>query len=159
MNPLKVYGTIALVLILGVVVWSVIHWDNSRLQAEYDRGVLAERGVWQAEVAKAKAAAQAKTNALTLASEAAADQARLDASKTTAASSAANQTTVEKITDAYEAEPLAPCRADAVPKHLPARVLEGLGEARSAALGGTTTTTGGLQPTQRGRPADAPPRR
>lgn len=159
MNPLKVYGTIALVLILGAMVWAVVHWDNNRLKASYDRGVLAERALWQAEVQKAKAAVQVKSNALTLASEAAADQARLNASKTTAASSAANQTTVEKITDAYEAEPLAPCRADAVPKRLPAGVLEGLGEARSAALGGTTATTGGLQPTQRGRPTDAPPRR
>lgn len=159
MNPLKVYGTIALVLILGAMVWAVVHWDNNRLKASYDRGVLAERTLWQAEVRKAKLAVQAKSNALTLASEDAADQARLDASKTTAASSAANQTTVEKITDAYEAEPLAPCRADAVPKRLPAGVLEGLGEARAAALGGTTAATSGLQPTQRGRPADAPPRR
>lgn len=149
MNPLKVYGTIALVLILGVVVWSVIHWDNSRLQAEYDRGVLAERGVWQAEVAKAKAAVQAKTNALTLKSEHTADTARTLGQAVVAATLAANQSTLEKIEDAYKAEPMVPCRSDAVPKRLPAGVLDGLAEARAAALSGSSATSGGLQPTQR----------
>lgn len=156
MNPLKVYGTIALVLILGVVVGSVIYWDNSRLQAEYDRGVLAERGVWQAEVAKAKAAVHAKTNALTLKSEQTADTARTLAQAVTAATLAANQSTLEKIEDAYKAEPMVPCRSDTVPKRLPGGVLDGLAEARAAALGGTSTSSGGLQSTQRKQSASPP---
>lgn len=158
-STLKLYGGIALLALLMLAGWGVVHWDNNRLDAAYDSGVQAERTIWMAAADKAKAEAAAKANADTLASEKAADEARLTAGKTTAASSAANQTTVEKITDAYKAEPLAPCRSDGVPQPLPAGVLEGLGEARTAALGQATTSPSGLQPTKRKRSADASTRR
>lgn len=145
-STLKLYGGVALLLLLSVMAFSVIHWDNKRLAEQYTAGQLAERAVWVAAQADANTKAVTKGNTDTLISEKVADQARVEASTITAASTAANQTTVEKITYAYAAVTPTACNPD-VP--LPAGVLEGLREARFAALGNTSTTSGGLQSTKR----------
>ena len=152
----KLYGGIALVVLLGFMVWGINNWDNNRLQAAFDEGVLTEQAKWVKAAADANSRATAKANSDTLTSEAIADQARAKASSITAASTAINQTTVEKISYAYDSAPKIPCSPGAPPAHLPDGVLEGLSEARSAALGQTATAPGGLQPTQRRRSTDAP---
>lgn len=145
-STLKLYGGIALLLILILVGWGIKNWDNNRLETSFKSGEQTERGKWEAASNKAKAEAIEKANSDTLASEAAADQARSNATAVTAASAAANKTTVEKISYAYQNAPPAPCRSDTLP--LPVGVLEGLSEARSAALGQAVTAQSGLQPTK-----------
>ena len=155
-STLKLYGGIALLILLGLSVWGISNWDNNRLAAAYDRGVEAERALWVAKATEANDLANSKANNNTLISENTADQARDKASKTTAASTAASQTIVEKISYVYRTSPPTACHPDGIPQPLPAGVLEGLDQARSAALGQTATAPGGLQPTQRNRPAAAP---
>lgn len=148
-STLKLYGGIALLILLGLMAWGVKNWDDNRMTREYDRGVNDERGLWVASQFNANQKAMGESNTATVASEGVADQARTEASTTTAASAAANQSTVEKITYAYASAPPVACRSDAGPGALPGGVLEGLSEARSAALGGSPAPTGRLQPAQR----------
>ena len=155
-STLKLYGSIALLILLGLLVWGINSWDNNRLEAAYERGVAAERALWTAKAAEANDLANSTANNNTLISENTADQARANASKTTAASTAASQSIVEKISYVYRTSPPTACHPDGVPQPLPAGVLEGLDQARSAALGQAATTPGGLQPAQRNRPASAP---
>lgn len=153
----KIYGILAIILALGAAAWGLVQWDNHRLGKAYDAGVAAERAAWEAKAKEAVQEIVSKGNASTRASEATADKARATASTTIAASKAANIAIVEKITHAYEQAPaVVDCGPDRKPQPLPAGVLEGLSEARSAALGGSPATSGGLQPAQRGRPANAP---
>lgn len=149
---LKLYGTIAMLIVLVIIGVLVNHWDNGRLTARFEAGKMNERAIWVTAQADANTKAQARTDANTLASEAVADQARNTADTVTSASKAANHSTVEKISYAYITAPPLPC----TPGPLPAGVLEGLAEARFAALGGAVAATGGLQPGSRSGPADAP---
>lgn len=148
-STLKLYGGIAFLAILILAGWGVAHWDNNRLEAAFNEGVQTERLLWvtAATDAKDKATAQANTN--TLISERTADQARVTAEAITAASTAVNQSIVEKITRAYQTNPQASCDPDAAPVDLPDGVLEGLSEARSAALGSASAASGRLQPAKR----------
>ena len=155
-STLKLYGGIALLILLGLAVWGINKWDDNRLNAAFDEGVRTEQAKWVKAAADANSKAQARGNSDTLTSESIADQARVEASKTTAASTAASQSIVEKISYVYRTSPPTACPPDGLPQPLPAGVLEGLSEARSAALGQTSTTTGGLQPTQRSGSTTAP---
>ena len=149
-STFKLYGGIALLIILGLMVWGVVSWDNNRLQASFDEGVMQERSQWVAKAAEAAAKQAAEANQKTLISEAAADQAQAKAGVTIAASTAQSHSIVEKINHAYDAAPPVVCSPDAA-QPLPSGVLEGLREARSAALGQAPTAPGGLQPTERSR--------
>ena len=155
-STLKLYGSIALIVIFGFVVWGVINWDNNRLEAAFNEGVESERALWVTGAANANSKAAAEGNTKTLISEAVADQSNEQASKIIAASTAASQTIVEKISYVYRTSPPPACPPDGLPQPLPAGVLEGLSEARSAALGQTSTTTSGLQPTQRSGSTTSP---
>lgn len=155
-STLKLYGGIALLILLGLAVWGINNWDNNRLEAAFNEGVLTEQAKWVKAAADANSKAQAKGNSDTLLSENTADQARVEASKTTAASTAASQSIVEKISYVYRTSPPTACHPDGVPQPLPVGVLEGLDQARSAALGQAATASGGLQPTQRNQPTAAP---
>ncbi len=154
-STLKLYGGIALLILLGLSVWGISNWDNNRLGAAYDQGVAVERALWVAKAAEANDLANSTANSNTLVSENTADQARDEASKTTAASTAASQSIVEKISYVYRTSPPTACHPDGIPQPLPAGVLEGLDQARSAALGQAATASGGLQPTQRNRSTTA----
>ncbi len=154
-STLKLYGSIALMVIFGLVVWGVISWDNNRLEAAFNEGVESERALWVTAAANANSKAAAEGNTKTLISEAVSDQSNEQASKIIAANTAASNSIVEKLTHAYDAAPPVTC-ISADPQPLPPGVLQGLSEARSAALGQTSTTTGGLQPTQRSRSTTAP---
>lgn len=154
-STIKLYGGIALLILLGLLVWGINTWDNNRLEAAFNEGVQSERVLWVTAAADANSKAAAKGNSDTLTSESIADQARAKASTITAASTAASDSIVEKITYVYRNTPPTPCHPDGVPQPLPAGVLEGLDQARAAALGQASTTSGGLQPAQRSRPTSA----
>ena len=151
-STLKLYGSIALLIIVILAGIFIVRWDSNRLEAKFEAGKLAERALWQANQAESNREAQAESNTSTVTSESVADTSRDQANKTTSASSAANQTIVEKIVYAYRTAPPAAC----IPGPLPAGVLDGLNQARSAALGGDLAAPSGLQPTQRQRSTDAP---
>ena len=151
-STLKLYGSIALLVILVITGIAIVRWDSNRMKAQFEAGEMAERALWVAQQADANQKAQTKSNADTTTSEGVADKARSDAAATTSASSAANQTIVEKIVYAYRTAPPAAC----VPGPLPVGVLDGLNQARSAALGGDLAAPSGLQPTKRQRSTDAP---
>lgn len=151
-STLKLYGSIALLIIVILAGIFIVRWDSNRLEAKFEAGKLAERAIWQQAQTDANQKAQAESNTSTVTSEGVADKARSDAAATTSASTAANQTIVEKIVYAYRTAPPAAC----IPGPLPAGVLDGLNQARSAALGGDLAAPSGLQPTQRQRSTDAP---
>lgn len=155
-STLKLYGGIALLILLGLAVWGINTWDNNRLSAAFDEGVLTEQAKWVKAAADANSKAQAKGNSDTLTSENIADQARAKASTITAASTATNDSIVEKITYVYRTSPPAACHPDDIPQPLPVGVLEGLNQARSAALGQAVTASRGLQPTERSRSTATP---
>lgn len=144
-STFKLYGTIALIVILGLMAWGVKTWDSNRLEAQFQAGELAERTKWQAAQTKATEEAVIESNRDTVASEDAADKARDAADKIIADSKATTQTIVEKIVYAYRTAPATAC----LPTDLPLGVQQGLSEARSAALGGSAATPGGLQPAER----------
>jgi hypothetical protein len=144
-STFKLYGTIALIVILGLMAWGVKNWDSNRLEAQFEAGELAERAKWQAAQKEATDKAVIESNQDTLASEGVADEARDAAGKTIAASTAATQTIVEKIVYAYRTAPPTAC----LPTDLPLGVQAGLSEARSAALSGSSAAPGGLQPAER----------
>lgn len=153
---IKLYGGIALLVILCLTGWAINNWDNNRLAASFNEGVQSERAIWVSAAANAQEKAQQEERAATLASEAVGDLARQQAQAFIKASTAATQATMEMTRNAYESAPPVECRSDAVPRALPDGVLEGLNQARSAALGQAVAASRGLQPAQRRGSAATP---
>lgn len=126
---------LAVLAALAAAAWGVHHWDAGRQRASYEAGELAERGRWEQAKANAVDKAASRAQAATLTAEQAGDTAKAQTAASGALAAKQTQSTVESITHAYIAENPPVCVPDGRPVPLPAGVLKGLDEARSAAVG------------------------